>query len=79
VWSGLQRAHRNIKVPLQFNVVFAVALPALLFALCPAYGALGGGLAILLAQLALSGAAAAHLLISRRGGEGLRIVPAPQT
>jgi len=79
VWSGLQRARRNIKVPLQFNVVFAVAVPALLFAFCPAYGALGGGLAILLAQLALSGAAGAHMLISCRGGEGIDIVSTPQT
>jgi O-antigen/teichoic acid export membrane protein len=69
VWSGLQRARRNIKVPLRFNLVFAIAVPALLFALCPGRGALGGGIALLLAQTALSGAAAAHLIVSHRRGE----------
>jgi O-antigen/teichoic acid export membrane protein len=70
VWSGLQRARRNIKVPLRFNLVFAVAVPALLFVVCPGYGALGGGLAILLAQSALSCAATAHLIVNHRRGEG---------
>jgi O-antigen/teichoic acid export membrane protein len=70
VWSGLQRARRNIKVPLRFNLVFAVAVPALLFVFCPGYGALGGGLAILLAQSALSCAATAHLIVNHRRGEG---------
>jgi O-antigen/teichoic acid export membrane protein len=79
VWSGLQRARRNIKVPLRFNVVFAFAVPALLSVLCPVYGAVGGAVAILLAQLALSGAAAVHLLMTRRGGEDIEIVSAHQT
>lgn len=69
VWSGLQRARRNIKVPLRFNLVFAAAVPALLFALCPRYGAMGGGIAILLAQVALSAAAAGHLLINSHRAE----------
>jgi O-antigen/teichoic acid export membrane protein len=69
VWSGLQRARRNIKVPLQFNLVFAIAVPALLFALCPAYGALGGAFAVLLAQSALSAAAAIHLFVNHRRAE----------
>jgi hypothetical protein len=55
---------------LRFNLVFAVAVPALLFVFCPGYGALGGGLAILLAQSALSCAAAAHLIVNHRRGEG---------
>ncbi|WP_029116593.1 lipopolysaccharide biosynthesis protein [Mycobacterium sp. URHB0044] len=70
VWSGLQRARRNIKVPLQFNLVFAIAVPALLFALCPTYGALGGAFAVLLAQSALSTAAAIHLFVNHRRAEG---------
>lgn len=70
VWSGLQRARRNIKVPLRFNLVFAIAVPTLLFALCPAHGALGGGFAILLAQSALSAAAVTHLIVNHRRAEG---------
>lgn len=70
VWSGLQRARRNIKVPLRFNLVFAIAVPTLLFALCPARGALGGAFAILLAQSALSAAAVAHLIVNHRRAEG---------
>lgn len=70
VWSGLQRARRNIKAPLQFNLVFAIAVPALLFEFCPEHGALGGGVAVLLAQSALSGAAAAHLIVNYRREEG---------
>jgi O-antigen/teichoic acid export membrane protein len=70
VWSGLQRALRNIKAPLRFNLVFAIAVPTLLFALCPARGALGGAFAILLAQSALSAAAVAHLIVNHRRAEG---------
>lgn len=70
VWSGLQRARRNIKVPLRFNLVFAIAVPTLLVALCPAHGALGGAFAVLLAQSALSAAAAVHLFVNHRRAEG---------
>lgn len=68
VWSGLQRARRSIKVPLQFNVVFAVALPLLLVAVCGEHGALGAALAVLFAQVLLSAAAGVHLLTNRREG-----------
>jgi O-antigen/teichoic acid export membrane protein len=70
VWAGLQRARRNIKMPLRFNLVFAIAVPALMFAWCPGHGALGGGTAILLAQSALSGAAAAQLIVNHRREKG---------
>jgi O-antigen/teichoic acid export membrane protein len=70
VWSGLQRARRNIKVPLRFNLAFAIAVPTLLFGLCPAHGAVGGAFGILLAQSALSLAAATHLIVNHRRTEG---------
>jgi O-antigen/teichoic acid export membrane protein len=73
VWAGLQRARRSIKLPLQFNVAFAVVLPILVVALSGRRGALGGALALLLAQSALSTGAGIHLLVNyRQRGEAVR-------
>jgi O-antigen/teichoic acid export membrane protein len=69
VWASLQKARRKLKMPLAINAVAASILLAIMPHLCANYGAMGGALALLLAQSVLSAGAAAHVLISyRRGG-----------
>ena len=66
VWAGLQRARRNMKAPLVLNVASALVLLVFLPTLCSRHGALGGALALLLAQLALAVGIAVHFQLSRR-------------
>lgn len=66
VWAGLQRARRNMKLPLVFNFCCAAVLFSIMPALCSALGALGGGLALLFVQLGLIAAIGLHVLLSSR-------------
>lgn len=66
VWTAIQQARRNLRMPLVFNAFTAVLMLALLPVLCHGFGALGGAVALLVHQLALSVAAAAHHVITTR-------------
>jgi O-antigen/teichoic acid export membrane protein len=68
VWASLQKARRNMAMPLTVNAVSAAMLLAIMPFMCHTDGALGGALALLLAQIALSAGAAAHIVVSYRRG-----------
>jgi O-antigen/teichoic acid export membrane protein len=70
VWSSLQKSRRDMKMPLIVNALSAAILLATMPMLCGSYGALGGSLALLLAQSALSAGAATHVVIVYRRGAG---------
>jgi hypothetical protein len=69
VWSGLQKSRRKMRMLLALNFITAGLLCAFMPGLCGAYGAVGGALALLVAQSVLSAAAAAHFLITSRKGK----------
>jgi O-antigen/teichoic acid export membrane protein len=76
VWAGLQRSRRNMKWPLIFNTMCAVALLGSMPALCGRYGAVGGGLALFFGQLVLLTGIGGHLVHTRRRS---RLTSAPLT
>jgi O-antigen/teichoic acid export membrane protein len=65
VWSGLQRARRSMRAPLILNIVSAVALLGFMPVLCNERGALGGALALLLAQLTMLAGIGIHFLAGK--------------
>lgn len=66
VWAAVQQSRRNLRMPLLFSSVTAVLLLAVMPALCDAFGAVGGALAVLIHQVGLTVGAGAHHLLSRR-------------
>ncbi len=66
VWAALQQARRSLRMPLVFNLATAVLMLAVIPGLCNAYGAIGGALAVLIHQAALTAAAGVHFAITRR-------------
>ncbi|MBS1691343.1 MAG: hypothetical protein JST91_03885 [Actinobacteria bacterium] len=72
VWAGLQRARRNMTLPLLLNFACAVALFSIMPVLCSSRGALGGSLALLYVGLGLVAAIGVHVLVTshpRKRGE----------
>jgi hypothetical protein len=72
VWASLQKSRRSMKMPLIINALSAAILLAVLPHLCADFGALGGAIALLLAQTALSLGAVAYVLSGRRGSSARR-------
>jgi O-antigen/teichoic acid export membrane protein len=71
VWSGLQRSRRKMKMLLTLNVITGPMIVALIPGLCGEYGALGGAVAVLIAQMVLSAGAVIHFLSTRRSGRDI--------
>lgn len=65
VWAGLQRARRRMAIPLALSGVSACVLLVALPGLSSAHGALGGAIALLLAQLALAVGIVVHFVANR--------------
>lgn len=66
VWAAWQQSRRSLRMPLIFNVFTAALMLAILPVLCREYGALGGAVALLVHQVALTVAAGAQFLVERR-------------
>jgi hypothetical protein len=62
IWAGLERARRNVTVPLVLNCVFTAILLLATPVMSGRFGALGGASAVLLAQSVLTLGAAFHVL-----------------
>jgi O-antigen/teichoic acid export membrane protein len=60
VWSALQRARRNMVIPLTLNATSVIVLIAGMPALAHSHGALGGAITVLLATLTLNGGILVH-------------------
>ena len=71
VWASLQKARRNMAMPLAVNAISAAIVLALMPVMCRIEGAFGGALVLLLAQTILSAGAIAHILISYRRGRSI--------
>lgn len=67
VWTSVQQARRQLRIPLVFNAITAVLMLVLLPLLAQRFGALGGACALLVHQLALTVAAVCHHLLNRTG------------
>jgi O-antigen/teichoic acid export membrane protein len=65
VWSGLQRARRNMAMPLILNVISAVVLLATMPFFARNHGAFGGALALLLTQAVLITGITVHFVATR--------------
>jgi O-antigen/teichoic acid export membrane protein len=68
VWSGLQKARRNMKAPLALNAVAAIVLLATMPVVVPTHGALGGAVVLIVTQLVLIAGIIVHYLVARRDG-----------
>jgi O-antigen/teichoic acid export membrane protein len=66
VWSALQQSRRALRLPLMFNAVTAALLLIVMPSLCDTFGAVGGALAVLVHQAALTAAAGVHQLLTLR-------------
>lgn len=66
VWAALQRSRRTMRPLLVLNSITAVVVLGCIPTFCERAGALGGALALLLAQIVLSGGAAAHFVYTSR-------------
>jgi O-antigen/teichoic acid export membrane protein len=74
VWSGLQKARRNMKAPLALNAIAAVVLLATMPVIVPTRGALGGAIVLIMAQLVLIAGIILHYLVARHDGRLTNLV-----
>ncbi len=66
VWSGLQKARRNMAAPLTLNTIAAVVLLTAMPVVVPTHGALGGAMVLIVTQLVLIAGIVVHHLAARR-------------
>ncbi|MCV7420824.1 hypothetical protein H7K45_09770 [Mycobacterium yunnanensis] len=66
VWAAWQQSRRNLRMPLIFNAFTAALMLAILPVLCRDYGALGGAVALLVHQVALTAAAGVQFMVEQR-------------
>ncbi|HEX2284490.1 MAG TPA: glycosyltransferase, partial [Mycobacterium sp.] len=81
VWAAIQRARRKMKALLTMNLVSAALFLGSVPVMADRHGALGGAIALLVAQVVLSAGAATHLIFMNRGprGEGAVMAKHSQT
>lgn len=68
VWAALQRSRRNMKVILALDFTCVMLLLFLIPDLCGIWGALGGALALFVADFVRCTGAVGHFLVTRRRG-----------
>lgn len=67
VWSGLQKARRNMKAPLIINFGSGIVLMSAMPVVVPTHGAFGGAMVLILVQLFLTAGICVHYLFARWG------------